>query len=158
MNDTTKFLNQAIELARANVDDGGRPFGAVLVRDGQAIATGVNRIHASHDPTAHAEMTAIRAASQSLGSPDLSGSTVYASGHPCPMCMAAMRMAGVAEVVYAYSNEDGEPYGLSTAAIHADLAKPYAQQSMKIRHAPAQAAGAVTLYAQWAKRGNGRQG
>ena len=158
MNDTTKFLNQAIELARANVDEGGRPFGAVLVRDGQVIATGVNRIHASHDPTAHAEMTAIRAASQQLGSPDLGGSAVYASGHPCPMCMAAMRMAGVAQVFYAYSNEDGEPYGLSTAAVYADLAKPFARQSMTIRHAPVQAAGEAALYAQWAKRGSGRRG
>jgi hypothetical protein len=63
----------------------------------------------------------------------------------------------VAEVVYAYSNEDGEPYGLSTAAVYADLARPFARQSMKIRHAPAQAAGAAALYAQWAKRGSGRQ-
>jgi tRNA(Arg) A34 adenosine deaminase TadA len=101
MNNETKFLNEAIELARANIGEGGRPFGAVLVHDGQVVATGVNHIHATHDPTAHAEMTAIRAASRKLGSPDLSGSTVYASGHPCPMCMAAMRMAGVTEVVYA---------------------------------------------------------
>jgi tRNA(Arg) A34 adenosine deaminase TadA len=156
MNDETKFLNEAIELARANIDEGGRPFGAVLVRDGQAIATGVNRIHATQDPTAHAEMTAIRAASQRLGSPDLGGSTVYASGHPCPMCMAAMRMAGVARVVYAYSNEDGEPFGLSTAAVYADLAKPFDRQSMAIRHVPMQSAGPAALYAQWAKSGGGK--
>jgi hypothetical protein len=72
--------------------------------------------------------------------------------------MAAMRMAGVAQVVYAYSNEDGEPYGLSTAAVYADLAKPFAEQSMAIRHAPVQAAGEAALYAQWAKHGSGRQG
>ena len=156
MNNETKFLNEAIELARANIGEGGRPFGAVLVHDGQVVATGVNHIHATHDPTAHAEMTAIRAASRKLGSPDLSGSTVYASGHPCPMCMAAMRMAGVTEVVYAYSNEDGAPFGLSTAAIYADLAKPFSEQAMTIRHVPVRSEGAVAIYEQWARDRTGR--
>lgn len=158
MNDESKFLGQAIALARANIGDGGRPFGAVLVRDGKLVATGVNRIHATNDPTAHAEMTAIRAASQQLGSPNLSGCEVYASGHPCPMCLAAMRMAGVGQVVYAYSNEDGEPFGLSTAAVYDDLAKPFAEQSMTIRHAPVPTRDAVGLYEQWAQFQRERQG
>ena len=135
MSDTLHFLNMAIELARANIAAGGRPFGAVLVRDGQVLATGVNEILTSHDPTAHAELMAVRA-SRKLGSPDLSGCAVYASGHPCPMCMAAMRLAGIREVAYAYSNDDGAPYGLSTAAVCADLAKPFEEQSMRIRHVP----------------------
>jgi MFS-type transporter involved in bile tolerance (Atg22 family) len=67
-----------------------KSFGAVVVRDGEVVARGVNEIHTTNDPTAHEEMTAIRAASRKLGSPDLGGCTVYASGHPCPMCMAAM--------------------------------------------------------------------
>ncbi len=158
MNDESKFLGQAIALARANIGDGGRPFGAVLVRDGKLVATGVNRIHATNDPTAHAEMTAIRAASQQLGSPNLSGCEVYASGHPCPMCLAAMRMAGVGKVVYAYSNEDAEPFGLSTAAVYDDLAKPLAEQSMTIHHAPVPARDAVGLYEQWAQFQRERQG
>ena len=133
---TLHFLNMAIELARANIAAGGRPFGAVLVRDGQVLATGVNEILTSHDPTAHAELMAVRAASRKLGSPDLSGCAVCASGHPCPMCMAAMRLAGIREVAYAYSNDDGAPYGLSTAAVYADLAKPFEEQSMRIRHVP----------------------
>ncbi len=84
------------------------------------------------DPTAHAELLAIRAASQVLGTANLEGCSVFASGHPCPMCMAAMRLAGIKTVNYAYSNEDGAPFGLSTAEIYADLVKPFAEQSMKI--------------------------
>ncbi len=149
MTDADRFLNQAIAIARANIGQGGRPFGAVVVRDGAVIAIGVNEIHATHDPTAHAEMTAIRAASRTLASPDLSGCAVYASGHPCPMCMAAMRMAGIGTVAYAYSNEDGEPFGLSTAAIYADLARPFAEQTMAIRHVPMAGQDRPHLYAEW---------
>lgn len=86
---------QAIELAYANADKGGRPFGALIVKDGKVLAQGVNEIMTTNDPTAHAELLAIRAASQALGSASLAGCSVYASGHPCPMCMAAMRMAGI---------------------------------------------------------------
>lgn len=149
MNDENRFLREAIELARANISKGGRPFGAVVVREGTIVARGVNEIQATNDPTAHAELTAIRAASHQLGTPDLSGCTVYASGHPCPMCMAAMRLAGVREVAYAYSNDDGAPFGLSTAAIYEDLAKPFAEQSMTIRHVPVQTEGQPDLYAEW---------
>lgn len=152
MDDESRFLREAIELARANIGRGGRPFGAVLVRDGKVIATAVNEIHATGDPTSHAEMNAIRAAARTLGSPDLSGCTVYASGHPCPMCMAAMRMSGVATVVYAYSNADGAPFGLSTAAIYEDLARPFAEQAMTIRHVPVPPA---DLYAVWSKAQGG---
>jgi tRNA(Arg) A34 adenosine deaminase TadA len=149
MTDESRFLGEAIELARANIDKGGRPFGAVLVRDGVVVVTAVNEIHATNDPTSHAEMNAVRAASHKLGSPDLSGSAIYASGHPCPMCMAAMRLAGVEKVFYAYSNDDGTPFGLSTAAIYEDLAKPFAEQSMAIRHVPVRPEGKTDLYAEW---------
>lgn len=152
MNNTERFLCEAIELARENVEKGGRPFGAVVVKDGKIVATGVNEIHATNDPTSHAEMNAIRAASQTLGSPRLEGCAVYASGNPCPMCMAAMRMAGIGEVAFAYSNDDGEPYGLSTAAIYSDLAKPFSEQSMKIAHRPVPADGRQHLYEVWRKK------
>ena len=151
MSDEKRFLCEAIELAHANIAKGGRPFGAVVVKDGEVVATGVNEIQSSNDPTAHAELTAIRAASRKLGSPNLAGCSVYASGHPCPMCMAAMRMAGVGEVTYAYSNDDGAPYGLSTAEIYAELAKPFVEQSMKIRYVPVRSAQHPDIYADWEK-------
>lgn len=144
-----EYLRQAIELAYANDEQGGRPFGAVVVKDGKIIARAVNEIVGTNDPTAHAELLAIRAASQHLGSPRLEGCAVYASGHPCPMCMGAMRLAGIQEVTYAYSNDDGEPFGMSTAAIYADLAKPFDQQSMKIRHVPVRIDDRPDLYARW---------
>lgn len=161
MSDESRFLGEAIELARANIGKGGRPFGAVLVRDGKVVATAVNEIHVTNDPTSHAEMNAIRAASRELGSPDLKGSAMYASGHPCPMCMGAMRLAGVEKVFYAYSNDDGTPFGLSTAAIYEDLAKPFAEQSMVIRHVPVRSEGKTDIYAEWiearSKQTRGRQ-
>lgn len=146
------FLRAAIDLARENVARGGRPFGAVLVKDGAAVAFGVNEVIATNDPTAHAEMNALRAASQVLETPDLSGCSVYASGHPCTMCMAAMRMAGIEAVSYAYSNEDAAPFDLSTAAIYAELARPFSEQSMLIRHLPVSGATAPEIYADWQRR------
>ena len=152
MGDAEQFHRQAIQLARTNVRNGGRPFGAVVVKNGEVIAQGVNEILATSDPTAHAELTAIRAASAALGSPNLAGCAVYASGHPCPMCMAAMRLSGVKEVYYAYSNEEGAPFGLSTADLYSELARPFAEQSMKIVHMPVRLESGPDLYAEWNER------
>jgi len=116
-----QFMAEAVRLAEANLRRGGRPFGAVLAIDGEAIATGVNDIVHSHDPTTHAEMEALRAAARRLGRPDLRGSVVYASGHPCPMCLAALTMAGVQAVYYAFDNADAAPFGLSSEAAYQAL-------------------------------------
>ncbi len=152
MSEAQRFLCEAIELAQANMESGGRPFGALVVKDGKVVATGVNEIIASNDPTAHAELMALRAAGRALGSPNLAGCTIYASGHPCPMCMAAMRLSGVARVYYAYSNDDGAPYGLSTAAIYAELAKSFSDQSMKAGYLPVRLDDRPDLYAEWKRR------
>ncbi len=117
MSNPEAWLRQALELARANVQKGGRPFGAVLVKDGKVVATAVNEIHVTNDPTSHAELNAIRKACAVLGSPRLDGCSVYASGQPCPMCHAAMYLTGISSYAYAYSNEEGAPFGLSTADI-----------------------------------------
>jgi tRNA(Arg) A34 adenosine deaminase TadA len=148
MQTTEDYLAMAIRLARANVDEhGGRPFGAVLVHGGEVVATGVNEIHATGDPSAHAEMLAIRAATTARRSPRLDGCVMYASGNPCPMCLALMHMVGIGEVYYAYSNADGEPFELSTARIYAQMAKPLAQQSIRIGYVPVRAGG--HLYEAW---------
>ena len=137
MNNDSTYLNQAIKLAFDNVEQGGRPFGAVVVKGGKVIATGVNRMQADCDPTAHAELLALRAAGKTLQSPRLDGCEVYASGQPCPMCFAAMRMAGVKKIRFAYSNEQAEPFGLSTAKIAVELAKPLsAQTGISFEHSP----------------------
>jgi guanine deaminase len=152
MDQEKRFLREAVSLARRNIEKGGRPFGAVAVRDGKVIAEGVNQMLETGDPTSHAEMNALRLAAKRLGSPRLDGVAIYASGQPCPMCLAAMRMAGITEIAYAHSNADAEPYGLSTAAIYAELAKPLGEQSMRFRHVPVGDTADPGLYAEWQQR------
>lgn len=152
MDNTERFLREAIDLARENIRQGGRPFGAVVVKDGEVIATGVNQEHATNDPTAHAEVQAVRAACQALGVPRLDGCAVYASTHPCPMCLAAMRVAGIVDIAYAYSNEDGEPYGFTSAELYADLAKPLSDQAVPMRHVPLSPDERPHLYEEWRAR------
>lgn len=150
MQDPDHHLRAAIELARRNVEAGGRPFGAVLVKKGEVIATGVNEIHKTGDPSAHAELQAIRAACRTLGVVRLDGCEVYASGQPCPMCLSAMYLTGIARVAFAYSNEEGEAAGLSTASIYADLARPMAERTLVCEHVPVRAEGSgPDLYTLW---------
>lgn len=150
MSDHQRFLDEAVALAFENVRNGGRPFGAVVVKDGTVIARGVNRMQADSDPTAHAELLALRAAGKALNSPRLDDCVVYASGQPCPMCVAAMRMSGVTGAMFAYSNEQAEPFGLSTAAIATELRKPFAeQQGFSITHRPRAANDGPHLYQVW---------
>lgn len=120
----TDFLREAVRLAHINRSQGGRPFGAVLVRNGAVLATGVNGLVQSGDPTSHAEMQALRAAGIHLRDPKLHDCVVYASGLPCPMCLAAMVMSGIQRVFYAFDNDDAAPYGLSSAAAYAALGLP----------------------------------
>lgn len=115
------LLRQAVNLAHANRLQGGRPFGAVIARRGVLLASGVNEIHTHNDPSAHAEMQALRAVTAARQNPSLAGCTVYASGHPCPMCLAALVMAGAERVVFAFDNQDAEPYGLSSEASYQRL-------------------------------------
>ena len=96
-----RWMRQAIELATANVATGAGPFGAVIVRDGKLIATGQNQVAASNDPTAHAEVVAIRAACAHLASFNLEGCTLYSSCEPCPMCLGAIFWARCESLYFA---------------------------------------------------------
>ena len=95
-----KFMEMAIRLSEENIDNGGGPFGAVIVRDGEVIATGTNRVVPNNDPTAHAEVIAIRNACEKLGTFQLTDCTVYSSCEPCPMCLSALYWAGVKRICY----------------------------------------------------------
>ncbi len=121
MPDRVSFMREAVQLAQDNRAKGAQPFGAVLAKDGQRIATGVNETVQTCDPTSHAEMQALRAASAALKRPRLDGCVVYASGYPCPMCLAAMVGSGIEKVYYAFDNQDAAPYGLSSDAAYAAL-------------------------------------
>ena len=124
----------AIGLACENVDRGGRPYGAVIAEGARVIATGVNRMVETNDPTEHAELNAIRAAVKTLAQPSLAGFVAYASGQPCPMCLAALRLAGIEAIFFAYANEQSSPYGFTTESLYRELAKPLDQQAIPIVH------------------------
>lgn len=111
--DDDKWLARAIELARQSVETGGGPFGAVLVRDGAELASGSNRVTLDLDPTAHAEVVAIRAATRATGNNELRGVTVYASCEPCPMCLGAALWARVDRIVFSADREDAAWAGFS---------------------------------------------
>lgn len=149
MHNDEYYLNRAVELAARNVAEGGRPFGAVLVKNDQVQVEAVNSIHLSQDPTAHAEMLAIRSASQQLGA-RLDGCVIYASGQPCPMCLSAMYLCGISRVVYAASNEQGEPFGLSTVTIYRQMALPLGDQALPLQHLGRPAM--VGIYRDWQAR------
>lgn len=118
------YMKRAVELAIDNVREGGQPFGAVLEKDGAVIGEGVNELHRVHDSTGHAELLAIRRAQHDLSTLDLSGATMYASGHPCPMCYAAMRLAGIDRVYYYNDLPELGEAGLGLgAAIYSELKK-----------------------------------
>ena len=119
-------MRLAVNLAHANRLQGGRPFGAVLAQGHEVVATGVNEIMASHDPSTHAEMQAIRSGTQQRANPSLAGLSIYASGHPCPMCLSALVMNGIAAVYYAFDNEDAAPFGFDSTAAYAALRLPLA--------------------------------
>lgn len=111
-------------MAVENVKRGGKPFGAVIVKDDRVIATGTNKAAQTGDLTSHAETEAIRKAGIEEKSDQLKGATLYASGHPCPMCLAALVMAGAEQVFFAFDNADAQPYGLSSEGAYQRLRMP----------------------------------
>lgn len=114
-----KWLEQTIHMAIENVKEGGGPFAAIVVQDGKVIGSGTNLVHLRHDPSAHAELLAIREACETLSSTNLSDCILYASGEPCPMCLGAAYWANVRKIYYACDktealNETGFENPLST--------------------------------------------
>ncbi len=136
-------MRQAISLAADNIDVGGGPFGAVIVKEGRVIAKGVNRVTANHDPTAHAEVQAIRAAGQALGTFDLTGCEIYASCEPCPMCLSAIYWAHISRVFYASSKDDAAAAGFDDAFIYRELALPPSSRRLAAEAHPSPRAAAV---------------
>ncbi len=113
------FLRRAVELARGNLDSGdGGPFGAVVVVDGRIVGEGSNQVLRSHDPTAHAEVVAIRAAGRALARFHLEGATLYTSCEPCPMCLAAAHWAQISRIVYAADRSDAAAAGFQDADLY----------------------------------------
>ena len=124
---------KAIELALENLASGGGPFGAVIVRDGEIIATGSNRVTQNHDPTAHAEIVAIRAACKKLGVFHLEGCTLYSSCEPCPMCLSAIYWAQIDQVYYCATRVDAEEAGFADDHIYKEIPLAPEERSIRMR-------------------------
>ncbi len=126
-----EFLRRAIALATANVMSGaGGPFGAVVVRDGQVVAEAANTVTATNDPTAHAEVNAIRAAAKVLGVFTLTGCQLYSSCEPCPMCLAAAHWARMDAIYFGASAADAARAGFDDVLLYRELRKDSAERKL----------------------------
>ncbi|MBE6214572.1 MAG: nucleoside deaminase [Rikenellaceae bacterium] len=132
--DDARFMRMAIGIAEENVDKGGGPFGAVIVRNGEVLATGVNRVVPNCDPTAHAEVSAIREACQKTGNFKLEGCTVYSSCEPCPMCLSALYWAGVERICYGNTKADAKAINFDDSFIYDELELDYDKRSIRCEH------------------------
>ncbi len=128
-----EFIYKTIQLAVENVKSGrGGPFGALVVKEGQVIATGANEVTSTLDPTAHAEVVAIRKACQAVGHFELGGCEIYCSCEPCPMCLGAIYWARPAQVFFAATASAAAEAGFDDSFIKEQICLPYAQQQMSI--------------------------
>lgn len=127
------FMQMAIDLSVENVRQGGGPFGAVIVRDGKVLSTGVNRVTANCDPTAHAEVSAIRAACAATGDFKLPGTTIYSSCEPCPMCLSALYWAGVERLFYGNTKDDAKAIDFDDSFIYGQLSLPPEKRTLLSR-------------------------
>ena len=127
-----QFMREAIRLSVESVARGGGPFGAVIVKDGEIIAAQANSVTIDNDPTAHAEVNAIREACRSLGTFDLDDCVIYTSCEPCPMCLGAIYWAGIDRIYYANTRKDAEEIDFDDNFIYEELAKPKSERVIPI--------------------------
>jgi guanine deaminase len=143
------FMAEAIALSVENVRRGGGPFGCVIVRDGKVIARGVNQVTETNDPTAHAEIVAIRAACQALHGFQLTGCEVYTSCEPCPMCLAAIYWSRPERIYFGNSKEDAAAAGFDDSLIYQEIPLPHQQRRIPIHQM--MSSEAKTAFDVWAK-------
>ena len=129
-----EMMRLAAELAEQNVDNNGGPFGAVITRDGKVVATGVNTVTKTNDPTAHAEVNAIRNACRDLDTFSLKCCVVYSSCEPCPMCLSALYWAGVSKIYYGNTQEDADNIDFSDKFMYRELEKKKEDRSIPTIH------------------------
>jgi tRNA(Arg) A34 adenosine deaminase TadA len=118
-----KYMRKAIKLSIQNIDNGGGPFAAVIVKGSKIISVGVNRVTKNNDPTAHAEVNAIRSACRKLKTFDLSDCIIYTSCEPCPMCLGAIYWSRIKMIYYANTKEDAKAIGFDDSFIYSELDK-----------------------------------
>lgn len=125
-------MDEAVKLAVENVLEGGKPFGAIIVKDGKIIGSGTNDSVSDNDPTAHAEIQAIRLAAQKWGEKELLGASMYASGHPCPMCLAAMHLTGFVKIYYASELDEVAETPLDVKPVYKEMRRPLNEQNIPL--------------------------
>jgi len=147
----SRLLARAVELSRQGMHERlGGPFGAVVARDGEIVAEGSNRVVAAADPTAHAEIVAIREAARLQDDFDLSGCTIYTSCEPCPMCLGAILWARIDRVVYANTRHEAADIGFDDELFYREMATSVEQRSLRCDHLPSPEAKAV--FAEWGEQ------
>jgi tRNA(Arg) A34 adenosine deaminase TadA len=143
-----RFLARAVDLARKGMRGGkGGPFGAVIVKDGQVLADGWNQVTSDLDPTAHAEINAIRRACNEMGTFSLDGTTLYSICEPCAMCLGAIYWARIGRLVFANTREDAAAIGFDDLLIYTEIPKPVDRRKLPTLHTPNEDARAV--FAEW---------
>ena len=146
-----RYLARAVDLSREHMEEGaGGPFGAVIVRDGKVLAEGWNQVTSANDPTAHAEVTAIRRACQEIKDFSLEGATLYTSCEPCPMCLASAYWARVSRIVFANTRQDAAEIGFDDSLIYDEIPKPISERLIPMDHLPSLEAKAV--FQAWADK------
>jgi guanine deaminase len=138
--DPAGLMRRALTLACESVSAGGGPFGAVIVRDGEIVAEGVNRVTPWNDPTAHAEIVAIRAACAALGRFDLRGCEIYSSCEPCPMCLGAIHWARLDRIHYSATRQDAAQAGFDDELLYEEIGRPVHARRTPIRRVLAEEA------------------
>ena len=148
-----QFLARAIELSRTGMQSGkGGPFGCVIVKDGKIIAEGYNQVTTTNDPTAHAEVVAIRSACKTLQTFQLTGCDIYASCEPCPMCLGAIYWARPERVIYANTKKDAAAIDFDDQFIYDEIEKPDEQRQILFIHHPHKKA--IEVFEEWKRMGN----
>ena len=133
MNEHEKFMQMAIELSEQNVAQGlGGPFGAVIVKDGEVVAASANRVVPTNDPTAHAEVSAIRLACQKLNTFNLEGCVIYTSCEPCPMCLGAIYWAHIDHIYFANTKADAAAIGFDDQFIYEEIERRMEHRKLPI--------------------------
>jgi len=127
----SEFMREAIRLSIENISNNGGPFGAVIVKNGEIIARGVNRVTSTTDPTAHAEVVAIREAAKKLNNFNLSGCTIYTSCEPCPMCLSAIYWAHIDRIYYGNTKTDAKNIGFDDSFIYDEIKLPVEQRTIE---------------------------
>ncbi len=145
-----ELMREAIRLSEDNVRNGGGPFGAVIARDGEIVGTGTNRVTPDCDPTAHAEVNAIRDAASRLGTFDLSGCEIYSSCEPCPMCLGAIYWAHLDRLYYGNDKQDAAGIGFDDAFIYRELDLKPEDRSLKSERLLSDEA--ATAFREWAAK------